>query len=87
MGVMKTVTCGILLVLAAATYMMASFERARSVLIWPCLPGVMAGVFYSGHGNHPLGAWVVSYIVNSGIYLCLAYLLIAKSRAVPRKRR
>ena len=30
---MKTVTCAILLVLAAATYLMARFEGARAVLI------------------------------------------------------
>jgi hypothetical protein len=84
MRVMKTVTCAILLVLAAATYLMARFEGARAVLIWPCLPGVMAGVFYSGHGNHPVGAWVVSYIVNSGIYVGIAFVLLAKRRAVPR---
>ncbi len=84
MRVMKTVTCAILLVLAVATYLMARFEGARAVLIWPCLPGVMAGVFYSGHGNHPVGAWVVSYIVNSGIYVGIAFVLLAKRRAVPR---
>ena len=64
---------------AIATLLMAKFATARTILIWLCLPGVMAGIFYSGHGEHPRGAWVLAYLVNSAFYLALA-LIVQKWR-------
>ena len=81
---MKVLTVSILLVLAVATLAMAMFETARAVLIWPCAPGVIAGLFFSGHGNHPIAGWVVVYVVNAIVYVGVALLLRRRKGAYLR---
>jgi len=72
---MKVVTSVIAILLAGATLVAASSKTALTILMWPLLPGMMAGVFYSAHGDWRAGAWVTSYLVNTAFYVAVAFAL------------
>jgi hypothetical protein len=75
-----------LLVIAAtaAFYVTYGNSALRWVFLFPLLPGAVTGLFLSGHvGNTPI-AFIVSLIVNTGIYW-LMWLVIL--RVVRRLRK
>jgi hypothetical protein len=75
---MKRLVGGILVALAMATCVAYWSEVARKLLIWPLTPGLLAGVFYSAHGDWTITAWVISYVVNAICYVVLAVALVPK---------
>src|SRR4051794_38569922 len=73
---MRPLVVGILMALAIATCLAYWSELARKILIWPLMPGFLAGVMYSGHGNSPITGWIISYVVNAICYIVLAVALV-----------
>jgi hypothetical protein len=83
----STVIIGILVAAGIAAFQLsAPFSGVRSVLIFPLLPGMVAGLFFSGHGGNTPVAFFSGWIVDTGLYWGLWTMLSSVIRPLSRRK-
>src|SRR5882672_3138499 len=71
----------------AAVQLSAPFSLVRSVLIYPLFPGMVGGLFFSGHGGNIPVAIFSSWIVDTGLYWGLWTMLCPLMRPLGRRKK